>query len=159
MKRLAVGCLLALVVSALPLPAGAQEPAEPAPVELTESLPEAEAPTRRRFRDLKIGLMPGGDLFGPLIADPRWPHFAVAYQYYINDPDFKDVGAVSFGETFTVYRLRAGTGLLEFGIQAGVFAIFDLDASSFDLINADYTVALTTAYRLGQFSVLGRVSH
>lgn len=169
MKRLALGLLLALIVGALPLPVDAadlQTAADPAPVELqsesevpTEPLPEAEAPTRRRFRELKTGIMPGGDLFGPLIADPRWPHFAIGYQYYINDPDFKDIGAVSFGETFTVYRLRAGAGLWEFGIQAGVFAIFDLDSSSFDLINADYLVALTTAYRLGQFSALGRVSH
>jgi Protein of unknown function (DUF1207) len=169
MKRLAPGFLLALVVSALPLSAGAadvQNAADPPPVELqsetellTEPLPEAEAPTRRRFRDLKTGLMPGGDLFGPLIADPRWPHFGIAYQYYINDSLFKDVGAVSFGETFSVYRWRVGTGLMEFGIQAGVFAIFDLDSSSFDLINADYMAALTVAYRLGQFSALGRVSH
>ncbi|HEY7650565.1 MAG TPA: DUF1207 domain-containing protein [Methylomirabilota bacterium] len=169
MRRLAPNLLLALVVGALPLSAGAadvEDAADPAPVELqsetevlSEPLPEAEAPTRRRFRDLKTGIMPGGDLFGPLIADPRWPHFSFGYQYYINDPTFKDIGAVSFGETFTVYRLRLGSGLLEFGAQAGVFAIFDLDSSSFDLINADYMVALTTAYRLGQFSVLGRVFH
>jgi hypothetical protein len=169
MKRLAPGLLLTLVVGAVPLSAGAADVhnvADPAPVELqsetevlTEPLPEAEAPTQRRMRDLKTGIMPGGDLFGPLIADPRWPHFSIAYQYYINDPTFKDVGAVSFGETFTVYRFRVGSGLMEFGFQGGVFAIFDLDSSSYDLINADYLAAVTTAYRLGQFSVLGRVSH
>jgi hypothetical protein len=164
MKRLALGSLLALVVTALPFPACLAQaqtpaPAEPPALELTEPLPEAEAPTRRRFRDLKTGLMPGGDLFGPLIADPRWPHFSMSYQYYINDPDFEHIAAVSFGETFTIYRLQAGTGLLEFGVQAGVFAIFDLASSSFDLINADYMVAATSAYRIGHLSVLARVFH
>src|SRR5262245_29399798 len=157
MTRVAPCLLLALVVGVLPPSAGAAEienAADPGPVELqsetevpSEPLPEAEAPTRRRFRDLKTGIMPGGDLFGPLIADPRWPHFSIGYQYYINDPTFKDIAAVSFGETFTVYRFRLGSGLMEFGFQGGVFAIFDLDASPFDLINAAYIAAVTTPYR------------
>lgn len=165
--RIALVLLVALVVGALPLPTDAADlAADSAPVELqspsevpTAPLLEAEAPTRRRFRNIRPGIMPGNDLFGPLIADPRWPHFSVSYQYYINDPDFKDIGAVSFGENFTVYRLRAGGGWWEVGVQAGVFAIFDLDSSSFDLINADYLVALTTAYRYDQFSALGRFFH
>jgi len=103
--------------------------------------------------------MPGGDLFGPLIADPRWPHFSVGYQYYVNDPAFKNIAAGTFGEMFTVYRLRAGSGWWEVGVQAGVFAIFDMDAPSYDLINADYLAAVTTAYRNGQFSALGRLFH
>jgi hypothetical protein len=167
MRRLALALLLTLAPAfSHPASAAQEGTADPAPVVLqtpteipSTPLPEAEAPTRRRFGHLRPGIMPGGDLFGPLIADPRWPHFSVGYQYYINDPTFKDIGAVSFGETFTVYRLQAGGGWWEVGIQAGVFAIFDLDASSFDLINADYLAAVTAAYRYGQFSALGRVSH
>src|SRR5215472_11939502 len=29
--------------------------------------------------------LPGGTLFRPLIADPRWPHFAASYQRYVGD--------------------------------------------------------------------------
>jgi hypothetical protein len=49
------------------------------------------------------------------------------------------VAAVSFGETFAIYRDRLGSGWWEFGVQAGVFALFDLDAPSMDLVNADYS--------------------
>jgi len=47
----------------------------------------------------------------------------------------------------------------EVGVQAGVFAIFDLNALSKDLINADYFVAIPFSYRAGDFSALLRVFH
>jgi hypothetical protein len=168
-RPLALAMLLVLSPSALPQPASAtasDDAADPAPVALqTETevpptpLPEAEAPTQRRLRSLKPGIMPGDDLFGPLIADPRWPHFSVGYQYYSTDPDFENIASVSFGETFTVYRLRAGHGWWEVGIQAGAFAVFDLNSSSYDLVNTDYFVAAATAYRYERFSALGRLFH
>jgi hypothetical protein len=113
-------------------------------------------PARRHF---EVGLLPGGQLFRPLIADPRWPHFAAAYQYYVNEGELTHVGAVSFGETFTLYRERLGGGWWELGVQAGVFAVFDLAAESRDLVNADYLAAAVLAYRHGDFSALGRLFH
>jgi hypothetical protein len=118
--------------------------------------PPARAPGTRLW---DVGGLPGGLLFRPLIADPRWPHFSASYQYYIDDPDFGAVAAVSFGETFTLYRDRIGRGLWEVGIQAGVFSVFDLDSQSFDLINADYFVAAVLGYRHGDLSALGRLFH
>ena len=109
--------------------------------------------------EVQTGLMPSGVLFKPLIADPRWPHFAVAYQYYFNDKQLRDVAAVSFGETFTVYRERALHGFWELGIQAGVFAVFDADARSFDLVNADYFVGVPLSYRYESLSAILRVFH
>lgn len=111
------------------------------------------------LKDLHVGLLPGGQLFRPFIADPRWPHFAAAYQYYLNERDVTHVGAVSFGETFTLYRDRLGRGWWEVGIQAGVFAVFDLAADSKDLINADYVVGVIGGYRYGDFSALARLFH
>jgi hypothetical protein len=118
---------------------------------------QPEAPPRRPLAELDLGFMPRGELFTALIADPRWPHFSAAYHSYFEDPDFKDVAAVSFGETFALYRDRVGQAWWELGLQAGVFAVFDLDSSSFDLINSDYFVAATVAYRFGDFTALGRV--
>lgn len=109
--------------------------------------------------ELHTGLLPGGQLFQPLIADPRWPHFAAAYHYYPNEGDITEVGTVSFGETFTLYRDRLGHGWWELGIQAGVFAVFDLAADSMDLINADYLVGVTLGYRYDAFSALARIFH
>ncbi|MBI4636002.1 MAG: DUF1207 domain-containing protein [Candidatus Rokubacteria bacterium] len=130
-------------------PAGAPAPAAEA----------GPAPPLRVLREYETGVMPKGELFTPLIADPRWPHFSAAHHYYLNDPDFTNVAAVSFGEAFPVYRDRAGRGWWELGIQAGVFAVFDVDADSGDLINSDYFVAGAVAYRSGDFSGLGRVFH
>jgi len=103
---------------------------------------------------------PGRPLFRALMADPRWPNFSAAYHYYIDDRELKDVATVSFGESlpFVRYRLRDGSSV-EVGLHAGVFAFFDLDASSFDLINADYFVGLPVTYAKGNFSVMGRVFH
>jgi len=98
-------------------------------------------------------------LFPPLLADPRWPHFSVAYQYYINDPALKSVGATSFGETFPILRGDLPAGQWEVSLQAGVFAIFNLDAASKDLTNADYFVGIPLVYRLDGFSVLTRLFH
>jgi Protein of unknown function (DUF1207) len=98
-------------------------------------------------------------LFRPLLADPRWPHFSVAYQHYIDDPELQNVGATSFGETFPILRGDLPAGQWEVGLQAAVFAIFDLDSSSKDLINADYWVGIPLVYRLDGFSVLGRFFH
>src|SRR5207245_1520060 len=85
--------------------------------------------------------------------------FGASYQYYLNDRDLKNVGAVSFGETVTLYRDRFRGVWWELGIQAGVFAVFDLDAVSKDLVNADYLVAAVVGARYGSFSAQGRLFH
>ncbi|HKA63513.1 MAG TPA: DUF1207 domain-containing protein [Methylomirabilota bacterium] len=110
---------------------------------------------------LPTGALPTGHLFQPLLADPRWPHFGASYRYYLNShDDFKNVGAVSFGETIPLFRGNAfSDSQWEAGIQAGVFSVFELDAPSKDLINADYFAALYGAWRRGPFSALARVFH
>ena len=113
-------------------------------------------PAQDRF---PVGLMPGGQLFTPLIADPRWPHFGGSYQYYLGDRPLRNVGAANLGESFMFYRDRLGPGWWEIGVQAGVFSIFDLDADSYDLINADYLVALPISYRVDDVSAMLRVFH
>jgi hypothetical protein len=104
--------------------------------------------------------LPRGMLFAPLHASPRWPHFAATYRYSVDDDELGNVGAADFGETIPLYRAaaRAG-GEWEAGIQAGVFSIFDLDAESADLVNADYMVAGFGAYRRGRLSGIARVWH
>jgi hypothetical protein len=109
---------------------------------------------------LDTGFLPPGHLFDPLLADPRWPHFFASYQHYLRDRDFTDVASVGFGETIVAYRGDGPFGgQWEAGIQAGVFAIFDLDASSKDLLNADYFVGLVGDYTLGGLQAMGRVLH
>jgi hypothetical protein len=104
--------------------------------------------------------LPTDLLFRPLLADPRWPHFSGSYQHYSDSEQLDNVGSATFGETFSIYRFEGPwSGAMEFGIQAGVFSIFDLDAESFDLVNADYFVALPFSYKKGAFTTLSRIFH
>jgi hypothetical protein len=144
-----------VVMEAQPGPPG-PAPALPPPT-AAERVP---APGPKPEPRLPTGWLPAGLLFDPLLADPRWPSFSAAYQRYIDDKDFRDVAAVSFGETFPFYRGDVPMGgQWEIGFQAGVFAIFDMDSDSHDLINADYFAAIPVSYRNGPFSAIARVFH
>src|SRR5688500_8110474 len=123
--------------------------------------PRDQAPTGPSvvLQEWQAGVLPGGTLFRPLIADPRWPHFAASYQRYLRDRQLRDVGAVSFGETFTLLRERLGAAWWEIGVQAGVFAVFDLSAESKDLVNADYMVGVPVSARYGDWSAIFRLFH
>lgn len=104
--------------------------------------------------------LPRGLLFAPLHADPRWPHFSASYRQFTQGMDLSEVFAGNFGETFAIYRNRSFFGgEWDFGIQAGVFSIFDISSASIDLVNADYRVGLLSSYRNGRFSLLGRIQH
>ena len=107
----------------------------------------------------QVGVLPGGVLFKPLVADPRWPHFAAAWQHYFGDKQLQDVGAVSFGESFSFYRDRIGGAWWEIGLHAGVFSVFDLNAESADLVNADYMVGLPLTLRYEDFTAMFRIFH
>ncbi|MBI5967950.1 MAG: DUF1207 domain-containing protein [Deltaproteobacteria bacterium] len=106
-------------------------------------------------------IFPGSRLFDHLLADQRWPHFSASYQNYINDKETKYAGATNFGATFAFFQggFPLG-GSWELGIQAGVFAIFDLKSDTYDLVNADYWIAFPAlSYRHSRFSALARLFH
>jgi hypothetical protein len=100
-------------------------------------------------------------VFQPLVADPRWPNFSAAYDRYTsNHEKLQDVASVSFGESLSLLQTAPKPGgQFELGIQAAVFAIFNLNAESKDLINADYFVGPIAEYRNGDFSGFLRVYH
>jgi Protein of unknown function (DUF1207) len=128
----------------------------------TPPQPASIAPTQEKSGrpEYELGFLPGGNLFEPLIADPRWPHFSVAYQNYLGDQELKNVASITFGESIALYRNRAPFGgLWEVGFQAGVFSIFDLDGPSFDLINTDFAGGITASYRVKDFSTFFRIFH
>jgi len=104
--------------------------------------------------------LPHGALFAPLHADPRWPQFAGAYRQFTQGLNLSGVFAADFGETFAIYRNKAFLdGEWEFGVQAGVFSIFDVSAASIDLVNADYRVGFLSSYRKGPLSGFLRIQH
>lgn len=103
-------------------------------------------------------------LFDPLIADPRWPHFSLAYQNYTSEEEFGDIFAASFGETLHIYQDDGPfDGQWQVGIQAAAFIVHDLDTASWDLINEDYRGGVAFFYRRkalsGLFSIYHNSSH
>lgn len=124
--------------------------------DVRESPPISQEPATH-----ESGFLPHGLLVAPFHADPRWPHFSMAYrQVTLGQPS--DTGSANMGETFALYRNAAPLdGQWEISVQAGVFSIFDMSSpsGSADLISADYTVGLLTSYRTGPFSGFLRWHH
>lgn len=113
-----------------------------------------DAPVKSFFRN--------GRLFETLIADPRWPTFSGAYQYYFNDEDLSRVFAASIGDTIPIYTADVPFsfgGKWQLGGWGAAFIIHDLETSSWDQVNADYMVGLTAAYRNNSLSGIFRVFH
>ncbi len=106
-----------------------------------------------------VDVLPRHELFEPLMADPRQPHFSAIYQWYLDDPELVHVGSANFGETFALLGGEVGDGRWEIGLLGGVFSVFDLDAESFDLVNSDFWVGPTLSLRRGSLSGQVRLYH
>ena len=136
-------------VEIVEVPTAAEVPKPPPSKAITQEIPKPES----KF-------LPNSLLFDPLHADPRWPHFSIAYRRISKGPEPETTGSANFGETFAIYRDAAPlNGQWEIAFQGGVFSIFDLDASSKDLVNADYMAGLLASYRTGGFSGFVRIYH
>lgn len=126
----------------------------------TATGPAPSSAAEKEDNKIQPGFLPRGYLFDALLADPRWPHFSASFHRYLGDDQFDNIGSVSFGETIPFYRWEVPFGgHAEVGLQAGVFAIFDLSSDSRDLVNADYFVGATAAYAYGPFQALARLFH
>jgi hypothetical protein len=150
------------VLATIPGVTGVRFVERPSTREVGEDATPASRLERRDAVTRENGFLPPGELFAPLLADPRWPRFSAAYRYYRHDSKLGSVGAANFGASLPLYRGDASfpdRAQWEAGVQTGVFSIFNLDAKSKDLINSDFFVALFGSYRAGDFSVLGRVLH
>jgi hypothetical protein len=104
---------------------------------------------------------PMGDLFRPFIADPKQPQFFVSFNRFKSSGVQYTMASVGFGETFGMYRFfgsREGDGL-QLSVQGALFAQFNLDTPSYDLINADYTIGIPATYRRGDNSLRFRMYH
>lgn len=106
-------------------------------------------------------VLPVGDLFRPLVADPKQPQFFVSYIRMTAPTDRFGAASVGYGENFGLSRwpgAKPGDGW-QLNFAGGLFAQFDLDAPSNDLINADYTVGFTLTHRRGPYSARARLFH
>ncbi|HEX6133087.1 MAG TPA: DUF1207 domain-containing protein [Longimicrobiales bacterium] len=113
--------------------------------------------------------LPEGDLFCPLVADPKAERSFISFlrgefpslQAGVDVDEELNIGAVGLGDAFPLVRFAGtapGNGV-QIALVAGIFAQFDLDAESFDLINADYLIGLPVTLRWSGFSSRLRLYH
>ncbi len=100
-------------------------------------------------------------LFPPLIADPRQVTNGAALRFNDNVIG-KHVGAVSFGDDFIFLRLKDllyWHGDMDLGIEAGIFAVFDLDHPEACMFNTDFYVAALMSYAFDRWAFRFRLWH
>jgi hypothetical protein len=110
--------------------------------------------------------LPPTDLFQPPLADLREPRTTISYLNYASRKEAddhdgpNDAGSVSLGDTFPIANIARSDGsTLQFGIEAGIFSLFDLNGESNDLVNADYLGGFNLTYQDARWSVRGRFFH
>lgn len=107
-------------------------------------------------------VFPIGELFEPIVADPKEPQFSVGY-YEANSSGRLgrfNAAVVSYGEHFGLIRWQGKpTQSWQLSIVGAVFAQFNMDAHSKDLLNADYTIGLSSTHQDDDVSYRLRVLH
>lgn len=130
--------LLALLVGAVP--GVAQQPAPPEP----ESARGEE-------------LLPSGDVFAALLADPKQPQFFGAYLFVSSSDSSARLASVGMGESIGLVRGRSGGWQL--GLATGVFSQFEMRAPAYNLINTDFIVGVPLTVRIGRWAARLRLYH
>jgi hypothetical protein len=109
---------------------------------------------------------PEGDLFCPLIADPKAERSFLSYLrgefsgLAMDDVD-AHIGAIGLADRFVLVRssgVETGEGI-QLSFAGAIFAQFDLGTRSIDLINADYLVSVPVSLRWRGFSARLGVLH
>jgi hypothetical protein len=110
---------------------------------------------------------PHGQIFCPLLADPKEPRSFLSYLRgkfrTLDDPSGDDthIGAVGLGDSFGLIRWggpKQGEGV-QLDVVGSVFAQFDLGTPSNDIINADYIIGLPLTIRRNGFSARIKIYH
>src|SRR5439155_8371013 len=105
---------------------------------------------------------PRGDVFCPLLADPKTEGSFVSYLRGKSSSAFgTDLGAAGIGDRFGLVRWNGRTPGMgaELSLAANVYTQFDFNTASYDLINADYVVGLPITFRWNRFSARLRLYH
>ncbi|HET7225582.1 MAG TPA: DUF1207 domain-containing protein [Candidatus Eisenbacteria bacterium] len=114
--------------------------------------------------DEKLGVtwFPRGDVFCFLLADPKTDGSFASYLHASQASEIgTDLASVGLGDRLAFVRWNGpslGEGV-QFGVAGNVYAQFDLQAPSHDLVNADYVIGLPLTFRRGPVSGRVRVYH
>ena len=107
-------------------------------------------------------LIPDGDVFRPLIADPKQPQIFGILQSTkaLESKTTSTIGSIAFGENFGLWtRRKQGTcDGIQVGLLTGVFSQFNLFDNT-ELINTDFVIGIPFSWRTELFSGRVRLYH
>jgi hypothetical protein len=104
--------------------------------------------------------LPRGNVFCPLVADPKQPRSFVSI---VRESEVFDteLAALGVGDALGLARWggrEPGNGV-QISIVAAVFAQFDLRTASYDILNTDFIIGVPVTARYGSFSLMVRPYH
>jgi hypothetical protein len=147
---------LSLIVPALTF---AQEKDQSSPAgDISAQPQEKSAPAETTF-------LPRGNIFKPLLADPKELRFYLAYRPYQEGRHYlsrdTQIFAGGLGDMFGLYRSddKNGGYSWQVSISGGIYAEFDINTSSFFLVSTDYTIGFPFTLRKGPASYRLTVYH
>ncbi len=112
----------------------------------------AQVPSNWRF-------FPSERIFAAPLADQKQPRTHVTYQAYHRGDQEIPIASVGYGMDWGFVARATEESALQVRVDGAVFAVFNLDAPSMDLINADYFVGMPIDYRRGRWSARIRPFH
>jgi hypothetical protein len=147
--------IIVLLLSANPVPATEIN----RPCSTAEQCPQVEK-VSSNSQDKELVPLPATQLFEPLRADPKEPRFFISALKVDSAIQNTTIAAVGFGENFGIVRhgSKPKKGW-QLGISAAVFAQFDLESDSSDLMNADYVIGVPVTWRHDDWSGRVRIYH
>lgn len=164
MRGVKIAAALMLFVGPLvPASAWGQTTRAPADIGLRCEYARGDVPTSQA-----VVVFPDGDLFRPLLADPKEPRNSFGFNRvkFLNGAAFENgaprlnVGSVSVGGIAGMWARKASACRgVQVSLFGGLFSEFNLDASSRDLINTDFVVGAQASIRTRDRSIRLRVFH
>jgi hypothetical protein len=156
MRQLVLAAALFLIpLLTAPVEASTQEPVS---FQCGTGIHAAEAQGRVWF--------PEGDLFCPLLADPKaersfFSFLQGEFATLTDATDETNLASLGLGDRFVVLRQGGGTPGegWQLGVTGAIFAQFDFDTESIDLINADYIAGVPLSWRFSGHTARLTVFH
>jgi uncharacterized protein DUF1207 len=122
------------------------------------SAQESEIFTEGTGKPNETKFLPAGNLFQPLIADPKELGFYLSYRPYQQANQYLSqtttIFAGSLGDMFGLYRSIDNSGGYSWqaNISGGIYGEFDLRTSSYFLVDNDYVIGFPFTFRKGPVS-------
>lgn len=104
-------------------------------------------------------LFPDRHVFDGPLADQKQPRTHVTFQAYQRGDQDIPIASVGYGLDWGLAARDGAASAFRIGVDGAVFAIFNLDSPSMDLINADYFVGVPIDYRRGRWSARVKPFH